>query len=679
MVAKFQVKSGESPWILDKNFDNFESLSKNFLDAARQNLTESPLAIQYLQWRGITPQKAAAAGVGFCEVGQNYMPCFIYEIQNENGDFLGVQWRNFLKNDFGKEPVDNSGKSLRFRIEGKVQSGFFHFENLQNGKPCFLCEGIFDFLAFYECGFNAVAVFGVNGAKTVENAARGKVFASPLILCGDFDKAGDKNAAGFKFDEHLQTIFADLDEYAGVQVLRNSLFHGQPSEFKEFLKSAKIKDSNDFLKVDRAAFVAHCDKLKGQALKGVLELDESGFSNLFLDKTPKFLSAAGGVQGNAAAVDAGKNEAAKAFYEQLQFKATSDCLDDLRQEIADCKAAGVYPTPFSDLNKIYGGGFQQSELYILAAPPAMGKTAFALQVADFVANSGKKVLYFSLEMLKTALMRRSLCRLSYAGSNYDNGFSTMAIKHGKVDDSRLDSLIAEANSFWKNETILAANFAGFTTTELQIAVDVFLQKTGERPLVIVDYFQILNASKEYLNDKQKADSMIFDLKKIATELGVAMFIVSAVNRASYDKAPTMNSLKESGAIEYTADGVGGLSIADRAKEDSRCFIRPAGGGDKVFNTTKYKELRKKEIQAYYENLSNGGNGLLQFSIEKNREGARGAFELYFNAARSTFYEENPIYEESPLKNSKRQKARRGVDYAAQIGNAAEVDDKSFPF
>lgn len=663
MVAKFQVKSGESPWILDKTFDNFETLSKNFLDAARQNLIESQLANKYLQWRGITPQKAAAAGVGFCEVGQNCLPCFIYEIQNENGDFLGVQWRNFVKSDFGKEPVDNSGKSLRFRIEGKVQSGFFHFENLQNGKPCFLCEGIFDFLAFYECGFNAVAVFGVNGAKTVENAARGKVFASPLILCGDFDKEGDKNAAGFKFDEHLQTIFADLDDYAGVQVLRNSLFHGQPSEFKEFLKSAKIKDSNDFLKVDRAAFVAHCDKLKGQALKGVLEFDESGFSNLFLDKTPKFLSAAGGVQGNAAAVDAGKKESERLFYEQLQFKATSDCLDDLRQEIADCKAAGVYPSPFSDLNKIYGGGFQQSELYILAAPPAMGKTAFALQVADFVANSGKKVLYFSLEMLKTALMRRSLCRLSYSGSNYDNGFSTMAIKQGKMPDSLFELFTEQAGAFWRNMYFHEAKFEGFTTLELRLTVEKFCELYGEPPFIVVDYFQILQSEKPFTNDKQKADAMVFALKKIATDFKCPLLTVSAVNRASYDKAPAMNSLKESGALEYTADSILGLSIADHSKTNPAAFVTSEKTKEKVFNKTLYGALRQKEIQAYYENLNSGGNGLIQVSVEKNRESAKGAFELYFNAARSTFYEESPIFDESTPK-------KRKVDFAAQ---SAESD------
>ena len=730
MLANFSVQNQN--FEIDKNAVDFEQQAMAAIQAARQNLIESDLAKSYLQWRGLAFEKVEKAGVGFCDSSPQNLPCFLYAFQNLNGDFVGLQWQNFNQNDFEKPPVDVAGRNAEVFTIG-ADFGFFQGQNFfskENAlKECFFAKGLFNYLPFFVSGFLGAAIIADSRADSsavaykVLNAFKGKSIKVGLILCGDIDAGGN----GANFENELLTGFKANLHFAGVNVLRETFFHGAPDFLKNLLFKKGVENVGDFYQKSKNDFFERASELKSIAYDAFdLAIDGADFS-LFLAKTkaegtPDFLDfkdkdkqaflknelqkdngvdveneepwglavgAKSTAQLKRIVKNADKDKSAEEVKKEIEsrvleidkqlFFSVEKSVDELKKEIADCKAAGVYSTPFAAFNEIYNGGFQQGELFVLAAPPAMGKTAMALQIADFVALNGQKVLYFSLEMPKTALMRRSLCRLSYSGSNYDNGFSTMAIKHGKVDDSRLDSLIAEANSFWKNETILAANFAGFTTTELQIAVDLFLQKTGERPLVIVDYFQILNASKEYLNDKQKADSMIFDLKKIATELGVAMFIVSAVNRASYDKAPTMNSLKESGAIEYTADGVGGLSIADRAKEDSRCFIKPSGGGDKVFNGTKYKELRKKEIQAYYENLSNGGNGLLQFSIEKNREGARGAFELYFNAARSTFYEENPIYEESPLKNSKRQKARRGVDYAAQIGNAAEVDDKSFPF
>ncbi len=663
---------GNKHFAVDFDNENLREQNLQFLECARQNLLKSELARRYFEWRGVHADFAgdlqkAGGFIGFCDKGANSLPCVIYGVQNEKGEIQAIQWRNIVANDFAAPPELN-GVDYRVRTNGGVKSGFLGLSYLLNAKsPCFIVEGIFDYLAIREQGYSALALIGTGGANAFADFLKNKTLDSPLILGFDFDTAKHGDPAkdsGGQSERKLRNKLKNRELYNGIRVCKRSLFHGEPADLLEFLMKNKIKDACELLqyKLDvdffgKGLLQTHLKSLFDYAREANCGVIKDGFDEK-VDAPPP--PAANAPAANAPAANANANASAvENEKKDIKFDPTIACYESFANEIAACVAAGAYATPFAALNKIYNGGFQQSELYALAAPPAMGKTALALQIADFVAASGKKVLYFSLEMQRTALMRRSLCRLSYA-RDYDNGYSTMAIKQGKMPDSLLESLWAEAEAAWKNLFIVECTFAGFSTLEMRDYVEKFVNDYGEPPLIIVDYFQILQAGVQYNNDKQKADAMIFDLKKIATDFKAPLLFISAVSRAKYDSKPAMDALKESGALEYTSDSIMIISI-------------PLGLDS--FNAAKkdFAKAREKEIKTYYENLRTGQCGELQISVVKNRESSGGKVPLFFNAARSTFYEEHPLLAGADLKMNR----VSGVDFESEMARAAV--DFGMPF
>ena len=192
-------------------------------------------------------------------------------------------------------------------------------------------------------------------------------------------------------------------------------------------------------------------------------------------------------------------------------------------------------------------GFQPSDLIILAARPSMGKTAFALNIAQWVGIHKKQnVAVFSLEMSKEQLVLRMLC----AEARVNN--SKVRTGHlAERDFPRLvdaASQIAEANIFIDDTPAL-------TVTEMR-AKCRRLHRENPLSLIVVDYLQLMR-SPVYINSREQEIADISrTLKAIAKELGVPVVALSQLNRSlesRNDKRPMMSDLRESGAIEQDAD------------------------------------------------------------------------------------------------------------------------------
>jgi replicative DNA helicase len=202
-------------------------------------------------------------------------------------------------------------------------------------------------------------------------------------------------------------------------------------------------------------------------------------------------------------------------------------------------------------------GLQRGELIIIAARPSMGKTAFAINMAQNAAiNHQAVVAVFSLEMSKESLLRRMLASQAWVDQRkLQTGFL------GREDREKLDkalNVLVEANIFIDDT-------AGISLAEMRAKTRRLKQTRGGLDLVVVDYLQLMSATlpsaggRHYENRTQEVSAISRGLKALAKELNVPVVALSQLSRASErrgdDKRPLLSDLRESGSIEQDADVV----------------------------------------------------------------------------------------------------------------------------
>jgi replicative DNA helicase len=211
-------------------------------------------------------------------------------------------------------------------------------------------------------------------------------------------------------------------------------------------------------------------------------------------------------------------------------------------------------TFYSDLDELTSG-FQPSDLLIIAARPSMGKTAFAINIAENAAVEGrKKVAVFSLEMSREALLNRMLCSQARVDSHkMRTGFL------GKDDIVKLRDGLEKLLS----AGIYIDDTPGVSLTELRSKSRRMKQSVG-LDMIVIDYLQLMAASapggKRYENRTQEVSAISRGLKAIAKELRVPVVALSQLSRApetrgGKDSEPKLSDLRESGSIEQDADVV----------------------------------------------------------------------------------------------------------------------------
>ncbi len=258
-------------------------------------------------------------------------------------------------------------------------------------------------------------------------------------------------------------------------------------------------------------------------------------------------------------------------------------------------------THFADFDSLTSG-LQPSDLVIIAARPSMGKTAFAMNVAENVAVTNKKVVgIFSLEMSRESLLLRMLCSHARVDSHkLRTGFL------GREDYNKLSSALAAL----AEAPIFIDDTPGISLHEMRAKARRLAQKQRQLDLIIVDYLQLMSASpvggKRFENRTQEVSAISRGLKALAKELRVPVVALSQLSRAPEsrggDHRPQLSDLRESGSIEQDADVV--------------CFI-----------------FREEVYKPDDPDL----DGLAELIIAKQRNGPTGKVELAF-LKRSTRFE-----------------------------------------
>ncbi len=207
------------------------------------------------------------------------------------------------------------------------------------------------------------------------------------------------------------------------------------------------------------------------------------------------------------------------------------------------------PTHFIDLDKMIGG-LNKSNLIILAARPSMGKTAFALNIAENVAlKSGTPVGVFSLEMTAEELVHRLVCSTSEVESE--------KIKAGSLTGLEYQRVVEAVNRLQKHSVVIDDQ-PGLKITDLRARARR-LKEVYNIGFLIVDYLQLLSGSKGFYNadNRQNEISEISRmLKNLARELTIPILCLSQLSRKVEERAghrPMLSDLRESGSIEQDAD------------------------------------------------------------------------------------------------------------------------------
>lgn len=318
-------------------------------------------------------------------------------------------------------------------------------------------------------------------------------------------------------------------------------------------------------------------------------------------------------QGRPAFVKAVKAAAAQA----ARPENTSFYLDTLmRGEIEKFREGRNRRTGFDNLDRAAGGLYPG--LYVIAAISSLGKTSFALQAADQIAADGTDVLFFSLEQSRLELVSKSLARYTY-NTDPAHAATALQIRQGYIDDGVKDAIADYKAAIQDRLSIIEGNF-NCNVSFIREYTRQYMQRTGEKPVIIIDYLQILQGEPEKRQStKELIDSTITELKRISRELDITVIVISSLNRANYLTPVDFESLKESGSIEYSADVIYGLQL--------RCI------NEELFS--KEGKLKKKRERIREAKTANPRE--IELLCLKNRYGIS-SFSCYFN-----YYPANDLY------------------------------------
>lgn len=237
---------------------------------------------------------------------------------------------------------------------------------------------------------------------------------------------------------------------------------------------------------------------------------------------------------------------------------TRDYIDNLMTAELDAFRQQDLRTGFNNLDAKTHGLY--SGLYVLAAGSSLGKTTLALQLADQIAEGGTDVIYFSLEQSRLELVTKSISRRTYH-INPDEAATSISIRSGYLSKTVLDAFREYKEAVADRISIVEGNF----DTDISFIGDYvrrYVKRNGVRPVVFLDYLQILRPVKEIekKTTKEAIDYNITELKRLSRDLGIVVIAISSINRANYLQPIDFESLKESGAIEYSCDVVWGLQL-----------------------------------------------------------------------------------------------------------------------
>ena len=298
---------------------------------------------------------------------------------------------------------------------------------------------------------------------------------------------------------------------------------------------------------------------------------------------------------------------------QTGFKSISDVLQESINHVSelssqDSEITGL-STGYAQLDEMTTG-LHKDELVIIAARPAVGKTAFVLNIAQNVATrTDNTVAIFSLEMSAESLANRMLCAEGNINANH--------LRTGQLTQDEWQSLFIATGAL-SNASIYIDDTPGIKEAEIRARCRRLAKEKGNLGLIVIDYLQLIEGSNPD-NRQQEVSEISRQLKKLAKELEVPVIALSQLSRGveqRQDKRPVLSDIRESGSIEQDADIVSFLYRDDYYEhdEDSEDNNNPGNNQD--------------------DDGSNASD--VEVIIEKNRSGPRGTVKLLFAKSYNKF-------------------------------------------
>lgn len=404
-------------------------------------------------------------------------------------------------------------------------------------KPIFIVEGEIDALSIMEVGGVAVGLGGISNANKLVDELKDKKLERPLIL------ALDNDSAGRRAQDELAKLLQDKKiPYTVAELMTED-----------------AKDPNDMLVRDRVGFEARVE----EAIKNAK------------DDKEKYLETS-----------------------------ADNYIQDFLNGIADSVNTPSISTGFPILDKCLDGGFYEG-LYIVGAISSLGKTTLVTQIADQVASKGHDVLIFSLEMARSEIMAKSISRhtimeVLQTGEDTKNAKTVRGVtagnryeKYSNTEKELIKNAVQTYSGYAKH-IYITEGVGDLGVAQIRETVEKHTRYTGNIPLVIVDYLQILAPANERATDKQNTDKAVMELKRISRDFKTPVIGISSFNRDNYNNAVSMQAFKESGAIEYSSDILIGLQLK--------------GAGDKDFDPTEAKKKNPREVELVILKNRNGQTG-----------------------------------------------------------------------
>lgn len=515
--------------------------------------SKSLAATDYLQRRGISAAMAERFNLGYIAAWKHpkapaSVPCTPrLIIPTSPHSYLARDTREIIpaeQEDYKKSKVGNS-----------------HIFNLATiytaRKPVFIVEGELDAISIIQSGAEAVGLGSITMRRAFLQAVQEARPRCPFIVALDNETDKDKSENVKKAADDIQSGLAAL---------------GIPSY--RYNPCGSYKDANEALQA--------CPEGLRDSVARIVQDIEAETRAEEVARTERHLKTS-------------------ALYH----------IADFREGIKACADTPAISTGFFYLDRALDGGLYEG-LYIVGAISSLGKTTLMLQIADQIAKSGQDVIIFSLEMARAEIMAKSISRHTCQIVT-ERGLDTKLAKtaRGITDGARYKTYSEQEHSLIEDAISEYSEYAGrlyihegvgnIGVEQVKNAIAEHIYLTGNKPLVIVDYMQILAPYSERATDKQNTDKAVLELKRMSRDYKVPVIGISSFNRASYKESVTMEAFKESGAIEYSSDVLIGLQLK--------------GAGSKDFDVNEAKSKNPREVELVILKNRNGKTGSkVQFSF-----------------------------------------------------------------
>lgn len=380
----------------------------------------------------------------------------------------------------------------------------------------------------------------------------------------------------------------------------------------------------------------------------------------------------------------------------LEITSQKTALEELLTDIRTAQQGylPLWSTGFKKLDEKLDGGFLGGNLILLGAISSLGKTTFALQIAENIASAGKDVLIFSLEMSKNELNAKSISRNTYRLTDSEKDFEkkrrqayrlTMGdILRGRVGGVAFDQATDEKGKLFfdalaetqkASEHIFILRDNNITVDNVGEIVRTHIEaRPASKPFVIIDYLQILKPSESSKSGDKRllTDEDVNNLKDLAVRLGIPIMVISSFNRASYLEPVNMGSFKESGSIEYSSDTLIGLQYSGMQYQ-KHWFTKKSGKKTQVYESKIEHDTRVRLLaEKMDEDGANGAFLPIDVVVLKNRGVSKGKLLFEFCPKYNIFKEKTDQNDNIYAWNHEEDEDESGASSVVSSGSLGKV-------